>query len=180
MCSFSFLVCLTDWFVLKNSMGFPADIISLSSWEGSSLPLLGLQDPISDRYSSHRHPTHPHLHLFLKGFMTSLASSSQSSSSTTQHLPSFYSLRVTPCWLGVGWDGMGMSLWWVVWCSFLGVELSISWVYKRRRGFYLPVPRLLPWLRRMGFLRPCRRRRLRFHLPLILWFLHFHEVLKEK
>ena len=87
---------LTDWFVL-NSMGFPADIISLSLWEGSSLPLPGLQDLIFDHCSSHQHPTHPHLHLSLKGFMTSLASYSQSSSLTMPHPPSSCSLHATPC-----------------------------------------------------------------------------------
>ena len=174
-----FQAYLTDWFVL-NSMGFPADIISLSLWEGSSLPLPGLQDLIFDHCSSHQHPTHPHLHLSLKGFTTSLASYSQSSSLTMPHPPSSCSLHATPCWLGVGWDGMGISLWWVVWCSFLEVEPSFSWTYKRRRGFYLLVLKLLWCLRRMGFLRPFRRRRLPFHLRLIVWFLHFHEIQKSR
>ena len=77
---------------------------------------------------------------------------------------------------------MGISLWWVVWCSFMGVEPSFSWVCKRRRGFYLPRLKWLVvlWLCRMGLLRPFRRRRSRFHLLSIPWFLHVHEGFFKK
>ena len=127
-------------------MGFRVDIILLSLRDVSQLSLPGLQDLISDHYSSHQHPTHPHLHLFLKGFMISWASYSQSSSLTTPHPLLSYSLHANPCWLGVGWDGMGISLWWVLWCSFMEVETSFAWICKGRRGFYPPELKLLPLL----------------------------------